>query len=204
MHPGCDAAAGSRLPHGAGASALFAGLASGVMLACALAHLLLLAPAGTGERQAAVRIPAGSDLRQIARSLADAGVVANPRLFVLAARIRGLDRRLHPGDYRFEPGLSLPGLLSALVEGKGRTATVTVPEGWRLEQIAERLAASGVCQAGPFLQAARDPALLAEIGIPGPSAEGFLFPETYAFALPPRGSSSPRRMPSRCRRRRRT
>ena len=123
-------------------------------------------------------------MRQIARALADAGVVASPRAFVLAARIAGLDRRLQPGDYRLDPGMSFPALLRALHEGRGRIAAVTIPEGWRLEQIAERLAAAGVCARDDFLSATRDRALLAELAIPGPSAEGFLFPETYALQLP--------------------
>jgi UPF0755 protein len=179
-----DTAGSLRPGRGAAPAALFAALGSLFVLGCALAHLLLVAPAGHGSLPAMVRIPAGSDLRQIARALAADGVVADPRAFVLAARIAGLDRRLRPGDYRLAPGLTLPALLQALHEGQGRTAAVTVPEGWRLEQIAERLAGAGVCQAVPFLQAARDPSLLAELGIPGPSAEGFLFPETYALALP--------------------
>jgi UPF0755 protein len=177
-------------PFGAGSyrraagPALFAVLGSAFALAVACAHLLAYAPAGTGTQRAAVRIPAGSDLRQIARALADAGVIASPRVFALAARFSGLDRRLRPGDYQFDPGLSLPTLLRALQEGRGRFAPVTVPEGWRLEQIADRLATAGVCGRDEFLAAARDRALLADLAIPGPSAEGFLFPETYALQVP--------------------
>jgi len=164
--------------------ALFAVVGSGFALALALTHLLLFAPAGNGATRAAVRIPTGSDVRQIARTLADAGVITSPRAFVLAARIAGFDRRLHPGDYRFDPGMSFPSLLRALHDGRGRVATVTIPEGWRVEQIADRLAAAGVCSRDDFLPATRDRSLLAELAIPGPSAEGFLFPETYALPLP--------------------
>lgn len=184
MRRGNEPAEGLRQPPSAAATALFVVLGSSFVLACALAYQLLLAPAGNHSRQTAVSIAAGSDLRQIARSLADAGVVAAPRAFVLAARLAGVDRQLRPGDYHFDPGLTLPSLLRALHDGKGRTVAVTVPEGWRLEQIAERLSAAGVCPAEQFLLAARDPALLADLGIPGPSAEGFLYPETYALALP--------------------
>ena len=166
------------------APALFAVLGSGFALAIALAHLLMVAPAGTGDSGASVRIPAGSDLRQIARTLADAGVITSPRAFVLAARIAGVDRLLHPGDYRLDPGMSLPSLLRALHDGRGRIAAVTIPEGWRIEQIADRLAAAGICTRDDFLPATRDRSLLAELAIPGPSAEGFLFPETYALQLP--------------------
>jgi UPF0755 protein len=166
------------------APALFAVLGSGFALALSLAHLLVFAPAGPGGGPASVRVPAGSNLRQIARALADAGVVASPRAFVLAARIAGLDRQLRPGDYRFEPGLSFPSQLRALRDGRGRIAAITIPEGWRIEQIAERLAAAGVCARDAFLPATRDRVLLEELAIPGPSAEGFLFPETYALQLP--------------------
>jgi UPF0755 protein len=184
MQLASDLAGRAPSPRRAAAPVLFGVLGIGLALAIALAHLLLFAPAGTGAGRVAVRIAAGSDLRQIAQTLADAGVVASPRAFVLAARIGGLDRRLHPGDYRLDPGMSLPSLLRALLEGRGRTAVVTIPEGWRIEQIAERLAASGVCGREAFLAAARNPALLSELAIPGPSAEGFLFPETYTLPLP--------------------
>jgi UPF0755 protein len=168
----------------AAAPVLFGVLGIGAALAVALAHLLLVAPAGTGAAPATVHIAAGSDVRQIARALADAGVVASPGAFVLAARLGGFERRLRPGDYRLDPGASLPSLLRSLLEGRGRTVAVTIPEGWRIEQIAERLAAAGVCGREAFLMAARDPGLLAELTIPGPSAEGFLFPETYVLPLP--------------------
>ena len=184
MPPAADFACGETPRPRAGSPALFAALGSGFALALALAHLLVVAPAGTGTGPASVRIPAGADVRRIARALADAGVIASPRAFELAARISGSDRRLHPGDYRLDPGMSLPTLLSALLDGRGRTTPVTIPEGWRIESIAERLAAAGVCEREAFLAAARDPALLAELSIPGPSAEGFLFPETYALRLP--------------------
>lgn len=152
--------------------------------AAALRHLLVTAPAGSGSGTASVTIAPGSDLRRIAAVLQGAGLVDRPRLFVWAARFKGLERSLRAGDYRLERGQPLPALIAALLEGRGRTVTVTIPEGWRLDQIADRLAAAGVVGRDAFLAAARDPALLAELGIPGRSAEGFLFPETYPFPLP--------------------
>jgi UPF0755 protein len=159
-------------------------LAAAAAVGAAAAYTLLFAPAGSGTTPVAVRIAAGSDLRQIARTLGEAGAVSSPGAFVLVARLAGLERRLRPGDYRIAPGQSLPALVRSLGEGRGRSATVTIPEGWRLEQIAERLAAAGVCDRDAFLARARDPKLLAALAIPGPSAEGFLFPETYALKLP--------------------
>jgi len=184
MRPMADHATGTPARRRVMAPALFAVVGSGFALALALTHLLLVAPAGTGEGGASVRIPAGSDLRQIARTLADAGVIASPRAFVLAAWVAGVDRLLRPGDYRLNPGMSFPSLLRALHDGRGRVTVVTIPEGWRIEQIADRLAAAGVCTRDDFLPATRDRSLLSELAIPGPSAEGFLFPETYILQLP--------------------
>lgn len=152
-----------------------------LLAALNLGYLYRYAPAGTGSGKAAVRILPGSDLRQIARALHQAGVIARPELFVWAARFRGLERRLQAGDYQLEPGWSLPTLLDALLAGKGRSLMITIPEGWRLDQIADRLHEARIVDRDAFLAAARRPALLRELGIPGPTAEGFLFPDTYPF-----------------------
>ncbi len=59
---------------------------------------------------------------------------------------------------------------------------VAIPEGWTSFQIARRLAEKDICPDGAFVAATRDPELLAEFGIVGPSVEGYLFPATYEFA----------------------
>jgi UPF0755 protein len=57
----------------------------------------------------------------------------------------------------------------------------TIPEGWRLEQIADEAEeVLGVSSEG-FRQAASDSTLAASLGCPADSVEGYLFPETYLF-----------------------
>lgn len=57
---------------------------------------------------------------------------------------------------------------------------VTIPEGWNRYQVASRLANLGaVSSDAAFLEATEDPALLETLDIPGDSAEGYLFPDTY-------------------------
>ncbi len=169
---------------------LAARAAAGVLLvAVALAAFgawwaIWRSPAGGAAGPILVQIPPGSDVGSIATVLREAGALDRPRLFVWAARARGLDRRMRAGDYWIDPSLSLAGLMDALLKGKGLTARVTIPEGWRLEQVADRLADAGIVGRDEFLAAARDRALLDELGIPGPTAEGFLFPETYPFPIP--------------------
>jgi UPF0755 protein len=71
---------------------------------------------------------------------------------------------------------------------------VTIPEGFSRFDIADRLAARGVCARAAFLSATTDAALLAALEVPGTSAEGYLFPDTYALAPGSDAHSVVRRM----------
>src|SRR3972149_3686074 len=56
---------------------------------------------------------------------------------------------------------------------------VTIPEGSNLYDIAEILESEELADQERFLEAAASPEILRRLGIPGGTAEGFLFPETY-------------------------
>lgn len=60
-------------------------------------------------------------------------------------------------------------------------ARVTIPEGFNLGQIAGALEDAGVVSQEMFFLAAWDKELMKELGIPGNTAEGYLFPDTYFF-----------------------
>jgi UPF0755 protein len=53
-------------------------------------------------------------------------------------RLRKLDARIKPGGYTLTPALSTPQILNTLTSGP-KDIWVTLPEGWRREQIAARL-----------------------------------------------------------------
>lgn len=130
-----------------------------------------------------VRIPPGLTTAAIADTLHAHGVIGNPTGFRLLARLSGYDRRLQHGHYRLRRNSPLPVVLNQL-STRGRTSvTVTIPEGWRLLQIAGALAEAGVCGREEFVAACQDRVLLAGLGIPNRSAEGWLFPDTYEFEL---------------------
>jgi UPF0755 protein len=77
------------------------------------------------------------------------------------------------------------GILYKLVSGDVLTHRITIPEGFNVYQVAERLEAAGVTAPGEFLYHAFNGRYLETLGIRAPSAEGYLFPDTYVF---PEGS----------------
>jgi len=135
-------------------------------------------PSGTPQR---VIIPPGSTLRAAADSLAHAGVITAPRLFRLYASIERRDRALQPGTYLLQRHLSWGAAIDALTRGTGLVHTITIPEGWDLRQILPTLARTLNLPAESLAAAARDSSLLDGIGDPGPTLEGYLFPDTYTF-----------------------
>jgi len=58
---------------------------------------------------------------------------------------------------------------------------VTIPEGLTIKEIAEILEKKGVCPKEEFLQYTTSPDVLKKYNIFFPTAEGFLFPDSYEF-----------------------
>ncbi|HVZ79641.1 MAG TPA: endolytic transglycosylase MltG [bacterium] len=117
--------------------------------------------------------------RQIAQSLEEKGIIHFPVLFRALAKFTHADRKLKAGLYRLNPRMSLWQVLSILAEGRSQLLALKVPEGYTVEQIGRELERMKVMPMTDFVAAAEDKELLKALGIPGPSAEGYLFPETY-------------------------
>lgn len=136
-----------------------------------------------------VVIPEGSSMRVAADSLSRAGIISRAKLFRLYGRISGNDRGLKPGTYLLKRGTPWPEIMKALVGGRGLVRSVTVPEGFALSQITPLLATALSVPPDSVSAAARDTALLRELGVRTPTLEGYLFPDTYAF---PEGTAARR------------
>jgi UPF0755 protein len=147
---------------------------------CAGAISVAACGGGTG-RPVRVVVPQGASFRVAADSLARRGVIQAPSLFRLYAKVRRGDRSIKAGTYLLRRGSSWESLLTALREGKGLAHSVTVPEGFTLSQIVPLVARVLQVPADSVIAAARDTAHLRRLGIPTPTLEGYLFPDTYVF-----------------------
>jgi UPF0755 protein len=127
-------------------------------------------------------VPAGATLDQIADTLAVHDVIRWPALFVLYVRLQGADKKLKAGIYDFPRGASWSVALEILVMGRVAEG-VTLPEGWRIAEIANRIGPIAGLSPDSAAERLLDAALADSLGAPGPTLEGYLFPATYEVRL---------------------
>ena len=78
--------------------------------------------------------------------------------------------------------MSLLEVLRRLESGRVVTHQVTIPEGFTALDIAQLLASERLADPVRFMALVGDPALATRLGLPGPTLEGYLFPDTYRLS----------------------
>jgi UPF0755 protein len=156
---------------------LIAGVAV-VVLAGAAGAFLGFRP-GSGSRE--VVIPRGATTGEIGQILRREGVIGSDAFFELGARLRRLDGRIQAGRYELKQGMGVLSALGALSGGPVEKGTgVTVPEGFSVRQVSERVGRNTKIPAAEFVTAATNGTVRGHIQPPNVrTLEGFLFPETY-------------------------
>ncbi len=130
----------------------------------------------------------GESVSQIARNLQSAGLVRDGDLFRLYVRYYDLDVKINAGIFALRPNMNIPQIAQALQRGMAEEVQITIPEGRRLEEVAELLEQQLGISADEFTRLARRtnynyPFLQ---GLPADaSLEGFLFPDTYRLPVNP-------------------
>lgn len=137
-------------------------------------------PAG-GDAKEIVTVASGTTLRPVLSKLAELQILARPSWLYLYARVSG-HTEVRSGEYELKAQQTPLQILLVLEEGRVRTEQVTIPEGLNRWQVSELLAAKGWMEPATFDKLCDDQGLLAKHKIPGPSCDGYLFPETYTFA----------------------
>jgi UPF0755 protein len=129
-----------------------------------------------------VVIPANSAWPQVVRILEEARLVRRPLYFEYWSREVGLPSSVRAGTFQLQGPLMLEDLAAALRRGGlAEDLSVTIPEGFTIFHIADRLESLGLVSREEFLRAATNEEALAEAGIDAESFEGYLFPDTYRF-----------------------
>ncbi|WP_306233831.1 endolytic transglycosylase MltG [Agrococcus beijingensis] len=136
--------------------------------------------AGPGTGEVVVQVQSGQNGSDVAATLREQDVIASTEAFV-DILVEDPTIQFHPGAYRVQQQMSAQGALDAMQDPANKVELrVTVPEGYTLPQVYERLERDlGIPQAD-FLQAAGD---LTQFDLPADALtiEGWLFPATYTF-----------------------
>lgn len=126
-----------------------------------------VAPAGVGIAQQTFIVAKGQGAAAIAYNLTAANLIKHPLAFRVVAKLTGLETQFQAGSYEIAPTMSVSEIVQLLTDG-AEDLWVTIPEGWRAEEIAESLAAHEL----PFFDQTAFLAL-------AKTDEGKLFPDTY-------------------------
>lgn len=142
-------------------------------------------PAGDPGSSFDLEIDTGASARAVADQLVGAGIIRDRGLFLQFMQYRGLDRTIEVGSYQVSGDMTIPQIAAILQSAEPVATRVTIPEGWRIGQIADLVHDSELAiSREDFLAAARSrpggysfSSLLPPSG--GAGLEGFLFPDTY-------------------------
>ncbi len=140
-------------------------------------------PASSSSREQVVDIKPGMTLRQVSTFLAHRKLLDEPSAFVLYTYLQGKQNRIQAGEYRFSPSMPPWKILDSLTNGTAILYTVTIPEGYRITEMAELFEKKGLVKKEAFVAETRNTELLDAFQIPpGGTLEGYLYPETYKFS----------------------
>lgn len=139
----------------------------------------------SSSKRVLIHVGPGDSVSSLADQLQRQGLISNALLFRVDAKLRNLAAKLKVGDYYLRRNMSIDDMVGAFAVYSSRYLRVTIPEGFRLEQIAARLRSHGI-NGAEFLREARqpDPTVARTFSIlrdkpTSASLEGYLFPDTY-------------------------
>lgn len=148
----------------------------------------LSSPAGVDSRLITFTVQPGEPVGQIATRLQRQGLVRDAELFRLYLRYNGMDSGVEAGVFDLRKTMNMAQIATVLQRGqRGDEVTLTVPEGRRLEEVAQSVSQQLSINADEFSKLASSPQefatefpFLAELPA-GATLEGYLFPDTYRF-----------------------
>ena len=121
-------------------------------------------------------------LKQVALELSRQGLIRSPRAFQAITYIQAKQKQVMVGEFSLSPSMPPSKILLQITSGKTILHPVTIPEGYRITEIATLLHSEGLADKEFFIRQTRDKSLIRPLGIPADSLEGYLFPETYHFS----------------------
>jgi len=130
-----------------------------------------------------LEVEPGSSARRVLDQLAESGLLPSRFAGRVYLAVCGTGRSLHFGHYRVAARTRPVDVLERLLQGIVETIRVTVVEGSLAGELGELCASAGVGTAEQWQRTIRRGELVTDIAPEASSLEGFLFPDTYLFAV---------------------
>jgi uncharacterized YceG family protein len=164
---------------------LFALAGAGLVAVLGIVFLFSLFQPFAGDpsgEKVPIKVPEGAGVGEIGDLLAENGVISNPTLFEIRARISGRAGELYFGNHVFYRDMSYDAALDELGrQPKKETISIVIPEGLSRSETADTVRAAGL--PGDYMKATVESKDLDpnDYGAQGraENLEGFLFPATY-------------------------
>ncbi len=111
-------------------------------------------------------------------------IIDDPWLFILLAKVKGVETRVRAGEYEIKVEMTPEELLEKFIQGSAIQYSLTVIEGWSFHQMLTAIEDDPVIEY--TLGDKTDEEIMGLLGYPDQHPEGLFFPDTYRF---PKGTS---------------
>ena len=118
------------------------------------------------KEEKTIIIAKGKSVNEIANQLKQEGLIKSPLVFRLYTRQTKASTSIAAGTFKISPSMSTPEIVEIL-KGKPAEVWITLIEGWRVEEMAEKLSSELGVSGSEFIKNAD---------------EGYMFPDSYLFA----------------------
>jgi UPF0755 protein len=144
-------------------------------------------PAADDGQRITITVPSGASDADIGQLLFDEGVIESRLAFQFAVLQAGREGTLQAGTYDLSPSLRPSAIVAALRQEAGPEVSITLQEGWRLEEVVGYLGTTKLTMnLEDFARLAQDPPpdlireydFLADLPA-GRTLDGYLYPDTY-------------------------
>lgn len=152
---------------------------SGLVLMLKLFTGFLARPAATGSSAVAVLVRPTTTVEELDRTLYEKGLLSRSGWFALYLKHFRKDFKASPGEYKLTASMSPVEVADLIQRGQVVRYTLVIPGGLSVAETAALLEKNGILRAAPLERLAQTASVAAALGIPGPTAEGYLFPDAY-------------------------
>ncbi|MCX6116420.1 MAG: endolytic transglycosylase MltG, partial [Proteobacteria bacterium] len=140
------------------------------------------------ETEVIVELTPGSSIKKLSLTLMDNNLIDNDILFQAWMRLNGGYQRFQAGKYSFSGDITPKVIKDKMQRGdtyKPVALSVSIPEGFTIRQLNERLSAKKVATLDELNFLVRDQSFIKSLGISSKTLEGFIYPATYSFEVMP-------------------